>query len=174
MPSDRDDVIFVGGSDAGLSAALTLPRARKRVLVIDAGQRRNRFVQTAHNLLGQDGRAPEAIVRGARAEVAAYPAATFIDGVAVSAALTGTGYTVTLEDGSRHSAARLILATAVEDELPDLPGPRDPLRRRRSNDHRYLSHPNIPTTTAAVAVDHGLPRLIIPAVASILVRVNNC
>jgi len=125
MQSDPHDVIVVGGSYAGLSAALALARARKRVLVIDAGQRRNRFVRTAHNLLGQDGRAPEAIVRGARAEVAAYPTATFIDGVAVSAAPDGTGFTVTLEDGSAHPAARLILATGVEDELPDLPGLRD-------------------------------------------------
>lgn len=125
MRSDPHDVIVVGGSYAGLSAALALARARKRVLVIDAGRRRNRFVRTAHNLLGQDGRAPEAIVRDARAEVAAYPTATFIDGVAVAAAPNDTGFTVTLEDGSAHHAARLILATGVEDELPDLPGLRE-------------------------------------------------
>lgn len=122
---DRYDVIVVGGSYAGLSAALALARARKRVLVIDAGQRRNRFMHTAHNLLGQDGRAPEVIVRNARAEVAAYPTATFIDDVAVSAAPFAAGFTVTLEDGSPHHAARLVLATGVEDELPDLPGLRE-------------------------------------------------
>ena len=99
MPVDRYDVIVVGGSYSGLSAALALARARKRVLVIDAGQRRNRFVQTAHNLLGQDGRAPEAIIRDARAEVAAYPTATFIDGVAIAAAPDDSGFSITLEDG---------------------------------------------------------------------------
>lgn len=125
MPSDRYDAIVVGGSYAGLSAALALGRARKRVLVIDAGQRRNRFARTAHNFLGQDGRATDAIVRNARAEVAAYPTATFIDGVAVAAEHSGAGFTVTLEDGSTQAAARLILAIGVADELPDLPGLRD-------------------------------------------------
>jgi choline dehydrogenase-like flavoprotein len=52
------DVIIVGGSYAGLSAAVPLARARKRVLVIDAGQRRNRFAHAAHGFLGQDGRPP--------------------------------------------------------------------------------------------------------------------
>jgi thioredoxin reductase len=122
MPPDQFDVIVIGGSYVGLSAALGLARSRKRVLVIDAGQRRNRFVPTAHNLLGQDGRAPEAIIRDARAEVAAYPTTTFIDGVAVSAAPEGAGFTVTLEDGSTQHAARLVLATGVADELPDFPG----------------------------------------------------
>lgn len=122
MQSDQFDVIVVGGSYAGLSAALALGRARKRVLVIDAGRRRNRFVRTAHNFLGQDGRAPEAIVRDARAEVAAYPTTAFIDGVAVAAAQRDTGFIVTMEDGSTHTADRLILAIGVEDELPDLPG----------------------------------------------------
>lgn len=119
------DVIVVGGSYAGLSAAMALGRARKRVLIIDAGQRRNRFAHAAHNLIGQDGRPPEAIVRDARAEVAAYPTTSFIDGAAVSAAPNDTGFAVTLEDGSTQHAARLILATGVEDDLPDLPGLRD-------------------------------------------------
>lgn len=78
VPSELFDVIVVGGSHAGLSAALALVRARKRVLVIDSGQRRNRFVASAHNLLGQDGRPPNVIVRAGRAEVAGYPTATFI------------------------------------------------------------------------------------------------
>lgn len=125
MQSDSYDVIVVGGSYAGLSAALALVRARKRVLIIDAGQRRNRFVRTAHNLLGQDGRTPEEIFRNARADVAAYPTATFIDGCAVAATASDRGFTVTLADGSAHLAARLILAIGVEDELPDLPGLRE-------------------------------------------------
>jgi thioredoxin reductase len=125
MGFDRYDVIVVGGSYSGLSAALALARARKRVLVIDAGQRRNRFAHTAHNLLGQDGRSPETILRGGRADVAAYPTSTFIDGVASDAARDDAGFTITLADGSTHAAARLILATGVEDDLPDLPGLRD-------------------------------------------------
>ena len=69
----QHDVIIVGGSYAGLSAALALGRARKRTLIIDAGQRRNRFAHESHGFLGQDGREPGAIVADARAEVAAYP-----------------------------------------------------------------------------------------------------
>ncbi len=119
------DVIIVGGSYAGLSAALALGRARKRVLVIDAGQRRNRFAHAAHGLLGQDGRAPDAIARDARAEVAAYPTVAFLAGTAVAAASADDGFSVVLEDGASHTAARLILAVGVVDELPDLPGLRE-------------------------------------------------
>jgi thioredoxin reductase len=119
------DVIIVGGSYAGLSAALALGRARKRVLIIDAGQRRNRFAHSAHSFLGQDGRAPDAIARDARAEVAAYPTVTFLDGTAVAAAPNDGGFAVTLADGATHTAARLILAIGVVDELPDLPGLRE-------------------------------------------------
>ena len=66
-----EDVIVIGGSYAGMSAALQLARARRRVTVIDAGQRRNRFAAAAHGLLGQDGRAPGAIVDDARAQLLA-------------------------------------------------------------------------------------------------------
>ena len=133
MPSANDfisdtaryDAIVVGGSYAGLSATLALARARKRVLVIDAGQRRNRFAHAAHNLIGQDSRAPEAIIRDARADVAVYPTVTFIDGLAIAAVPDDAGFTVTLQDGSTHLAARLVLATGVADELPALPGLRD-------------------------------------------------
>jgi thioredoxin reductase len=125
MPSDQYDVIIVGGSYAGLSAALALVRARKRALVIDAGKRRNRFAHAAHNLIGQDGRAPDAIARDARAEVAAYPTATFIDGTAVAATRDDAGFVVTLDDGATHHAARLVLAIGIEDELPSLPGLRE-------------------------------------------------
>lgn len=121
----QHDAIIVGGSYAGLSAALALARARKRLLIIDAGQRRNRFAHTAHGLLGQDGRTPEAIARDARADVAAYPTATFLDGTAVAAAPIAGGFAVTLADGTAHTAARLILATGVTDELPELPGLRE-------------------------------------------------
>ena len=119
------DVIVVGGSYAGLSAALALGRARKRALVIDAGRRRNRFAHAAHNLLGQDGRAPDAIARDARAEVAAYPTVSFLDDTAAGAAPVDGGFAVVLADGATHTAARLILATGVEDVLPGLPGLRE-------------------------------------------------
>jgi thioredoxin reductase len=93
--------------------------------VIDAGQRRNRFAHAAHGFLGQDGRAPGDIARDARAEVAAYPTIAFLDGTAVAATADSDGFAVTLENGITHTSARLILATGVEDVLPDLPGLRE-------------------------------------------------
>jgi thioredoxin reductase len=119
------DVIIVGGSYAGLSAGLALGRARKRALVIDAGQRRNRFAHESHGFLGQDGREPGEIVAAARAEVAAYPTVSFFEGVVTRAERDGEGFAVTLEDGTTRVAKRLILATGVEDVLPDLPGLRE-------------------------------------------------
>ncbi|WP_151820899.1 FAD-binding protein, partial [Acinetobacter soli] len=60
------EVVIIGGSYAGLSAALPLARARRQILIIDAGQRRNRFAEHSHNFLTQDGRAPDAIAAEAR------------------------------------------------------------------------------------------------------------
>src|SRR3954471_6998384 len=67
------DVIIVGGSYAGLAAALQLGRARRSVLVLDGGQRRNRFVSVSHGFLGQDGASPDEIAAKGKAEVLAYP-----------------------------------------------------------------------------------------------------
>ena len=119
------DAIVVGGSYAGLSAAMPFARARRPVLVIDAGQRRNRFAHAAHGLLGQDGRPPGDIVRDGRAELAVYPTVSFVDGTATAATPIDTGFAVTLADGTTHAAARLILATGIVDELPDVPGLRE-------------------------------------------------
>lgn len=85
------DVIVVGGSYAGISAALQVARARRRVLVLDAGLRRNRVASHAHGFLGQDGRDPAEIVATARAELLAYPTVTWIDGTATQVQLTDAG-----------------------------------------------------------------------------------
>src|SRR4028119_2281437 len=69
------DTIVVGGSWAGLSAAMQLARARRPVLVVDAGRPRNRFAHSSHGFRGQDGRTPAAILETARAQVLAYPTA---------------------------------------------------------------------------------------------------
>ena len=121
----RFDVVVVGGSFAGLSAAMALGRARKHVLLIDAGQRRNRFASEAHGFLGQDGRPFGDIIRDARAEVSAYPTVSIVDGLATEAEQAGDGFAVALADGSIHTAARVILATGVADELPTLSGLRE-------------------------------------------------
>lgn len=116
------DVIVIGGSYAGLSAALQLARARRNVLVIDGGKRRNRFAATSHGFLGQDGRAPGDIVADARAQLMAYPTVHWIDGMASTAEAIGPVFAVETEDGESLEARRIVLATGVADELPDIPG----------------------------------------------------
>jgi thioredoxin reductase len=119
------DVIVAGGSYAGMAAALQLVRARRKVLVIDAGQRRNRFAGESHGLLGQDGRAPDAIFADARQQLLAYPDLAWREGTVVSAAPVDGCFAVATADGGSARARRLILATGVSDRLPDVPGLRE-------------------------------------------------
>ncbi|WP_172298639.1 NAD(P)/FAD-dependent oxidoreductase [Pseudoruegeria sp. HB172150] len=116
------DVIVIGGSYAGMAAALQIARARRNVLVIDAGQRRNRFAAHSHGFLGQDGADPAQIAETAKAQLLAYPTLAWADGSATNARATGDGYAVRLPDGSEATARRLVLATGVTDTLPDIPG----------------------------------------------------
>ena len=115
------DALVVGGSFAGLSAALQLARARRRIAVIDAGQRRNRFVDASHGFLGQDGRAPGDIVAEARAQLLAYPNVSWRDGQATAARKEGEAFEVVV-GGDTLQARRLVLATGVVDELPAVKG----------------------------------------------------
>ncbi|NGO52560.1 NAD(P)/FAD-dependent oxidoreductase [Allomesorhizobium camelthorni] len=116
------DLIVVGGSFAGLSAATQVARARRRVLVIDGGQPRNRFAAHSHGFLGQDGRTPADILGDARKQLLAYPTAIIVDAYAAKAEAAGDGFAVALEDGKTFEGARLLLATGVRDTLPDIPG----------------------------------------------------
>ncbi len=116
------DVIVVGGSFAGLSAAMQLARARRRVLVIDAGRPRNRFAAAAHGFLGQDGKPPREIQQEALRQLLAYPTVAFVEGEAVSARRTDSGFAVALADGGEAAATCLILAIGMADELPPIPG----------------------------------------------------
>ena len=116
------DVIVVGGSYAGMAAALQLLRARRKVLVIDAGQRRNRMAATSHGFLGQDGSDPAEIARVARSQLERYPTLTWLEGRAVAATGARDDFTVTTRDGAEHHARRLLLALGVSDALPDVPG----------------------------------------------------
>lgn len=129
MPDDATpslhDAIVVGGSFAGLSAAMQLARARRRVLVVDAGLPRNRFARHSHGFLGQDGRPPAEILSSARAQVLAYPTARLRADEATHAAAEDGAFAVTLASGAVVRGRRLVLATGVVDELPDLPGLRE-------------------------------------------------
>jgi thioredoxin reductase len=123
--SQPHDVIIIGGSFAGLSAAMQLGRARRDVLIIDAGENRNRFAHAAHGLLGHDGKSPAEILAAARAELGRYPTVQFRPGRATSASQTPDGFTVGLDSGETASARRLILAIGVTDTLPAIPGIRE-------------------------------------------------
>ena len=115
-------MIVVGGSFAGLSAAMQVARARRKVLVVDAGRPRNRFAAHSHGFLGQDGRTPAAIVGSAREQVLAYPTAAFVRDEVVAAAPADDGFALRFASGAGAHASRLVLATGVEDELPAVPG----------------------------------------------------
>ena len=92
----RYDAIIIGGSFAGLSTAMYLARARRTVCIIDTGSPRNRFAAESHGFFTQDGSEPGAMLATARAQVAAYPTATFIAGEAISAAKEPDGFSVSL------------------------------------------------------------------------------
>ena len=116
------DALIIGGSYAGMAAALQLARARRRVLVVDAGQRRNRFAAHSHGFLTRDGEAPGTIASIAREQLLAYDTVTWIDGTAESAERVDGGFRVTIGQAGEARARRLILATGLRDHLPDVPG----------------------------------------------------
>lgn len=129
--SDSYDVVVVGGGAAGLSAALTLGRARRSVVVLDDGSPRNSAADHVHNYLGRDGVAPGALLSEGRNEVRGYGGRVVV-GHAVTArrlpptepgALkAGAAFELGLHDGRPVQARRLLLATGLRDELPGLPG----------------------------------------------------
>lgn len=118
----RYDVIVIGGSFAGLSAAMQLARARRTVCVIDAGRPRNRFAAASHGFFGQDGTPPYQMISDARAKVAAYPTVSFVDQEAVDARREAEGFAVALASGEQLHASKLVLAFGLVDELPAIPG----------------------------------------------------
>lgn len=118
----RYDVIVIGGSFAGLSAAMQLARARRTVCVIDAGRPRNRFASAAHGFFAQDGTPPYQLIAQARGKVAAYPTVTFVDQEAVDARAEAEGFAVALASGEHLHASKLVLAFGLVDELPAIPG----------------------------------------------------
>src|SRR5947209_15055483 len=86
------DVIIIGGSYSGVAAALQLARARRRVLIIDTGEPRNRSAGHSHGFLGQDGQPPAAIQAKGKAEVLAYSTVRWLDARATQATGMGNGF----------------------------------------------------------------------------------
>jgi thioredoxin reductase len=118
----RYDCIIVGAGPAGLSAALMLGRCRRRVLVCDAGESRNARSKGLHNFLTRDGIAPLEFLRLARKEAEEYPTIEFLAAEVKDVRRTSGGFTVVLADRTELGARKLLLATGVVDDLPDIDG----------------------------------------------------
>lgn len=115
------DVAVIGAGAAGLSAAVTLSRFRRSVVVVDDGAPRNATAGHVHNFLTRDGTPPSELLRIGRAEVERY-GGRLVDG-RVRGVSGGLGaFSVDLGDGRPITAGRVVVATGGRDELPDLPG----------------------------------------------------
>ncbi len=116
------DALIVGGSFAGISAGLILARARRNVLVIDAGLPRNRFASHSHGVLGLDGIAGSELLKQAKAQLLDYPTVRWLNDTAVDAHATPDGFAVRSAGGETFATRKVLLASGIRDELPDLPG----------------------------------------------------
>ncbi|SHN43519.1 Thioredoxin reductase [Cryptosporangium aurantiacum] len=113
--------MVIGGGAAGLSGAVVLGRARRSVLLVDAGEQRNLPADGVHNYLTAEGMPPHALAAAGRKEAEGY-GVRILAGRVTAAEPHAGGFRVTLEDGTRVQAARLLLATGITDELPPIPG----------------------------------------------------
>jgi len=117
----QHDVIVIGGSYAGMAAALQLLRARRHVLIIDGGKRRNRNASHSHGFLGQDGVDPAELARLARVQLETYPTLAWLDDEVEQASGSKDDFHV-VAGGTTHTGRRLLLAIGVQDQLPAIPG----------------------------------------------------
>lgn len=117
------DVVIVGGSFAGLAAALYLGRAHRSVCVLDTSLPRNRFAAESHGFFAQDGSDPRMMLATMRRQVSAYPTVHFIDEGGIDASGDdGGGLTVELSGGTAVTGARMLLAFGITDIMPTIPG----------------------------------------------------
>lgn len=116
------DAIVIGGGPAGLSAATWLARYRRRTLVLDAGEHRNRSVERAHGYLSRDPVDPRALLEAATDDLGAYPCVECRPVEAVALGGERGRFGVEMADGERAEARRVILATGVVDAVPDVDG----------------------------------------------------
>ena len=122
---DAYDVVVIGGGAAGLNGALQLARSRRPVLVVDAGQQRNRPAPAVHGLLGHDGRPPAELLSRGRDEVRGYGGEIVTGEVTAVGGELDRGFTVILGDGRVVAARRLLVTSGLVDNLPDIPGLRE-------------------------------------------------
>ncbi|WP_336514440.1 NAD(P)/FAD-dependent oxidoreductase [Pollutibacter soli] len=116
------DVIIIGGSYAGLAAAMALGRALRNVLVIDSGSPCNKQTPHSHNFLTNDGKTPEEIARLAKQQVRMYSSVSFLEGLATACFKTERGFGVQIHNGEEFTARKLVFATGIRDIMPSIPG----------------------------------------------------
>ncbi|SHJ98457.1 NAD(P)/FAD-dependent oxidoreductase [Pseudozobellia thermophila] len=122
MGNKEFEVIIIGGSYAGLSAALSLGRSLRKTLVIDAGKPCNRQTPHSHNFLTQDGSTPQELLERAKKQVSRYDRVKFYDGHAISGKRTSTGFEITTSKQAVFSAKKLVFATGIKDLIPNIKG----------------------------------------------------
>jgi thioredoxin reductase len=116
------DVIIVGGSYAGLSAAMALGRSLRNVLIIDSGQPCNKQTPHSHNFLTKDGATPGEIAEQGKGQVLKYDTVTFINGNAVKGQKLENWFSIELQTGEIFKAKKLLFTTGIKDILPDIKG----------------------------------------------------
>jgi thioredoxin reductase len=122
MAEDRYDVVVVGAGPGGLSAALVLGRSRRTVLLVDGGAGRNSSAAGVHGLLACDGMSPDDLRSAGARQLADYPGTEVCDGRVSKVAGQLGEFSVELDDGRDVGARRVVLATGVTEDLPDVPG----------------------------------------------------
>jgi thioredoxin reductase len=116
------DAIIVGGSYSGLAAAMALGRALKEVLIIDSGKPCNEQTPYSHNFVTQDGKTPKEIATSAKQQVEKYETITFFNGLATNGSKTDKGFEIQVTSGEIFHADKLIFATGIKDEIPNIEG----------------------------------------------------
>jgi len=123
MPENNQfDVLIIGGSYAGLSAAMALGRSLRNVLIIDSGLPCNRQTPHSHNFITQDGEKPGAIAEKAREQVLKYDTVRFLNDLAVAGNKTENGFRISTQSGRSFEAQKLIVATGIKDTMPEING----------------------------------------------------
>ena len=120
--SKKFDVIIIGGSYSGLAAGMALGRALKKVLIIDGGKPCNAQTPYSHNFLTQDGKTPTEIATLAKQQVEKYDTVNFFEGFASKGRKTTNLFEIEITSGETFQANKLIFATGIKDELPNIDG----------------------------------------------------
>lgn len=122
IPQKDFEVIIIGGSYSGLSAAMSLGRSLRQVLVIDSGLPCNRQTPHSHNFITHDGEVPGVISAKAKLQVDFYDTIQFYNGLAISTIKKDNGFVIKTESGKVFTSRKVLFATGVKDLLPEIIG----------------------------------------------------